>query len=94
MEAVVDTLGDAHALIDILADMLAVVETVTLGDSWGDAHALFYTLAETLAEMEAKTLGDTRGDLLALVDTLTDTVAEVEDVGDTRSKAHALVGFG
>ena len=40
MEAVGDTPGDAHAFVETLADMLAVVDTVTLRDARGDVHAL------------------------------------------------------
>ena len=53
------TRGDAHALVDTLADTLAQVEAVTLGDIRGDAHALVDSLHETLAEVEAMKLGDT-----------------------------------
>ena len=52
-----------------LADTLAEVEAVTLGDTRMDAHALVDTLADELSEAEAVTLGDTRGDVHALVDT-------------------------
>ena len=38
-----DTQGDAHALIDTLADPVAEVDAVTLGDTQGDAHALVGT---------------------------------------------------
>ena len=42
-EAVGDTWGDTHALIDNLAFTLAEVETVTLGDARGSADALVDT---------------------------------------------------
>ena len=64
-----DTWGYTHALVDTLADTLAVVKAV--GDTPGDAHALLKTLAETLAEMEAKILGENRGDTSGLVNNLT-----------------------
>ena len=43
----------------ILADTLAELEAVTLGDTQRDAHALVDTLADTQAEVGAQTLGDT-----------------------------------
>ena len=44
MEAVSDTRGDAHALVDTLADTLAEVDAKTLGDTRGNAHELVDTL--------------------------------------------------
>ena len=43
-----DTLGDARALVDRLADTLAEVEAVTPGKTLGDAHALNDVLGDTL----------------------------------------------
>ena len=63
-----------------LADTLAEVEAVTLGERRGDAQALVNTVADTLAVFEAVTLGDRRGDAQALIDTLADALAEVESV--------------
>ena len=40
-------------MVDTLADTLAEVEEVTLGQKRGVAHALVDTLAETLAEAAA-----------------------------------------
>ena len=41
VDAVGDTLCDAHSLVDTLADTLAVVEAI--GDTLGDTHALLET---------------------------------------------------
>ena len=76
-----------------LADTLAEVEAVTLGDARGDVHALVGTPTDTVPEVEAVKLGDPRGDAHALVNTLAETLAElgVVKLGDTRGYAHALV---
>ena len=55
MEAVGEKRGNAHALVDTLAEPLAVVEAVC--NSRGAAHALVNTVADTLPEEEA--VGDT-----------------------------------
>ena len=85
MEAVTtsDKRGDAHTLVETLANTLAEVEAVTLLDTWGDAQALVDTLADTLEAVEAVTLGDARSDAHALVDTLASTLAKGGG-GDTR----------
>ena len=41
---VFDTLGNAQALVDTLADTVAEVEALTSGDTLRDAHALNYQL--------------------------------------------------
>ena len=41
-----DRRGDVHALVDSLADTLAEVETLTLGDRWGDAQNLEFSIFE------------------------------------------------
>ena len=69
-ESVIDTPGDAHALVDTLADTLAERTAVTLGDARGDAHALVFNLADTPAEVEAVTVGDARGVTHVLVVTM------------------------
>ena len=45
-----NTQGDTQALVDNLADTLAVVKDETVGDKRGDAQALVDNLAATLAE--------------------------------------------
>ena len=45
-ETVGDTLSDAQALVDRLADSLAEVEADTLGDTLSNAQALVDTLAD------------------------------------------------
>ena len=47
--------------LSTLADTVAEMEAVTLGDSLGDADVRNDTLADTLAEVGAVTLGDTLG---------------------------------
>ena len=59
-----DTRGDAHALVEPLAESLAEMEAV--GDTRDDAQALVNTLAETLLEVEI--VGETRSDAHALVE--------------------------
>ena len=66
-----DTRGDAHALVNTMADTLPKEEAV--GDTWGDTHALVDNLAVTLTEVETVALGDARGSAQALVDTLSET---------------------
>ena len=78
-----DKTGDAHTLVETLANTLTEVEAVTLLDTWGDAQALVDTLADTLEAVEAVTLGDARSDAHALVDTLTSTLPKGGG-GDTR----------
>ena len=65
-ETVGDTLSDAQALVDRLADSLSEVEGETLGDTLSDAQALVHTMDDSQAKVEAETLSDT------LVDTLAD----------------------
>ena len=55
-----ETVGNAQALFDTLADSLAEVEADTLGNTGGDAKALVDTLADTLAEEVSETLGEAR----------------------------------
>ena len=59
VKAVGDANGDAHALVDNLADPVPEVDAVKLGDKRGDAHPLVYTLVDTVADKEAKTLAGT-----------------------------------
>ena len=55
-----------------LADSLAEVEAVTLGDSTGDAHALKDSLAGTIVDVEAVTHGDKPSNAQSLCDTMAD----------------------
>ena len=89
-EAVGDTCGDTHALIDNPAVTLPEVETVTLGDARGSADALVDTLVETLEVMEV--VGETRSHSHALVETLANTLAEMEarTLRDTQGNAQTL----
>ena len=52
MEAVSDTHGDEHALVENLADTLSEVEAVTLGDARGLTHALVVTLARVGSSLQ------------------------------------------
>ena len=67
VEEVGDTPGNAHTLLETLAETFAEMEAKTLGKNRGDASALVNNLTETLAEVEA--VGDTRRDSHAVVDT-------------------------
>ena len=58
VEAEGDTRGDRRALVDTVADTLAVVEAI--GETPGDERALVDTLADTLTLVQAVTLGDAR----------------------------------
>ena len=73
-----DSLGVSHALNYPVADTLAEVEALTLGDTPCNAQALVDTLADTLAEAEAMIFGDSLGDAHERNDPLADTLAEVE----------------
>ena len=68
-----DTLGNAQALVDTLADTVTEMEEKSLGDTESGAKPLFDDRAETLAEVEAVTPGDTLGDAHALNDLLGDS---------------------
>ena len=46
-----DTLNDAQALVDTLADSVAEVEAEAAGDTVSDSEALVDTLANSLAEV-------------------------------------------
>ena len=46
VETLADTMSDAQALLDSLANSLAEVEAETLGDKLTDAQALVKTLAD------------------------------------------------
>ena len=48
-----DSVGDAIALYNQLADTLPEVEGETTGDARGDAQEVVYTLADSLEEVEA-----------------------------------------
>ena len=45
-DTVAEVVGDAHALVDTLADSLPEVEAETLGDTLSDAQALVDRLAD------------------------------------------------
>ena len=77
-ETLGNTLSDAQALVDTVADSLAKVEAGTLGDTLSNAKALVetladfrkywsITLADSHAEVEAETLGYNLSDAQALV---------------------------
>ena len=53
-ETLGDTLSDAQALIDKVADSLAEVKVDTLGDTLSDVQALVETVADSLAEVVAE----------------------------------------
>ena len=67
-----DTLGNAQALVDTLADTVPEME-LSVGDTRGGAQALVDAMADTPAEVEAVTPGDTLGDAHALNDLLGDS---------------------
>ena len=48
-ETLGNTRGDAHPLVDKMADLLAEVETETLGDTLSDAQTLVKSLANRIA---------------------------------------------
>ena len=48
-----DTRGDAHSLVDNLADTQAEMEEKTLGNTLSHAEALVERLADTIAEVAA-----------------------------------------
>ena len=68
VEAVRETRGDAHAVVDNLANTLEELEA--LGDEAMRTRCL--TLADKLGEVEA--VGDTGGDKRSLVDFCADTL--------------------
>ena len=47
VEAVGDERGDAHAVVNTLADTLPEVDAKTIGDTQGVAHALVDNMANT-----------------------------------------------
>ena len=69
VEAVGDTRGHVHALVETPADPVAEVDAVTIDDTQGDTHALVDTPAYTLAEAVVDLIGDKPGDTHALVET-------------------------
>ena len=74
-----DTLGNAQALVNTVAETVQESEKLSVGDTRGGAEALVDALADTLAEVEALTTGDTLGNAHALNDLL-------GEIGDTLSK--------
>ena len=54
-----DTLSDAKALVETLADTVSELEAKTTGVTRGDMQALVDTLADSIADVEAETQGDT-----------------------------------
>ena len=74
-----DTVGNAQALVNKVAETVQEMEELSVGDTRGGAEALVDALADPLAEVEAVTTGDTLGDAHALNDLLV-------TLGDTLSK--------
>ena len=52
-----DTLDNAEALVDMVADTVQEMEELSVGDTPGNAEALVYAWAEGAAELEAVTPG-------------------------------------
>ena len=63
----------AKAVLDTLANTLAELEDVTLGDTLGDlqAEARVNTVADTVSDIEAETLSATLRDVRATVGNMT-----------------------
>ena len=70
--ALIDTVGNAKALVDTLADNTRDGGVVSIRTQDG-AQALGDVLGDTLAEMEGMTPGDTLADANALYDLLSDS---------------------
>ena len=68
-----DTLGDARALVDTLADTVQEMEEYLVVDKRVGTQALMDAMAKTLAEVEAVTPGDKLGDAHALNYLVADT---------------------
>ena len=52
VRTIFDRQGDAHALVDTLADTLEEVEAVRHGNTGTDPHTLIDTLTDMLADVE------------------------------------------
>ena len=68
-----DTLGNAQALVDTVADTVPEMEEYPIFEKRGGAQALLDPWAEKVAELEAVTPGDTLGDVHAQNDLLGDS---------------------
>ena len=68
-----DTLHNAQALVDMVADTVQEMEELAGGETPGNAEALVYAWADKVAEFEAVTPGDTLGDAHVLNDLLSDS---------------------
>ena len=68
-----DTLDNAQALVDTLADTLPEMEEYTIFDKRGGAQPLVDARADQVAELKAVKPGNTLGDAHALNDLLGDT---------------------
>ena len=56
-----DTLGNAQALVNTVAETVQEMEELSGGDTRGGAEVLVDALADTLAEVEELSVGDTWG---------------------------------
>ena len=65
-----DTLGNAKALVNTVAQTVQKMDELSVGDTRGGAQALVDALADTLTEVEALITDDTLGDAYALNDLL------------------------
>ena len=68
-----DTLSNAQALVDTLADTVPDMEEYSVFEKRVGPQALVDTMADTLVEVEAVTPGDSLGDAHALNDIVNDT---------------------
>ena len=68
-----DTLNNAQALVDMVADTVQEMEELSVGDTPGNAQGVLYAGADKVAELDSVTPGDTLGDAHALNDRLGDS---------------------
>ena len=72
-----DTLSNAQALVDTLADSVPEMEEYSVFKKRVGPQALVDALADTLTEVEALTTGDTLEDSQGLNDLLGDTCRDI-----------------
>ena len=72
-----DTLSNAQALVDMLADTVPEMEEYSVFKKRVGPQALVDALEDTLTEVEALTTGDTVGDSQGLNDLLGDTYRDI-----------------
>ena len=72
-----DTLSNAQALVDTLADTVPEMEEYSVFKKRVGPETLVDALADTLTEVEALTTGDTLGDSQGLNDLLGDTLRDI-----------------